>query len=52
VAEIADRVLLLEAGRVTAYDSPRGLCAATGATNLEDAISRLAHHSVPAEAQP
>ena len=33
VAEIADRVLLLEAGRVAAFDSPRGLCAATAAAN-------------------
>jgi len=52
VAEIADRVLLLEAGRVTAYDSPRGLCAATGAASLEEAITRLARHSAPAEVQP
>jgi ABC-type multidrug transport system ATPase subunit len=52
VAEVADRVLLLEAGRVTAFDSPRGLCAATGATNLEDAITRLAHHPAPVEARP
>jgi ABC-type Na+ transport system ATPase subunit NatA len=51
VAEIADRVLLLDAGRVTAYDSPRGLCAATGAANLEEAISRLARRSAPAEVQ-
>ena len=36
VAEIADRVLVLEAGRVTAFDSPRGLCAQTGASNLEE----------------
>src|SRR5271169_4467438 len=48
VAEIADRVLLLEAGRVAAFDSPRGLCAATGATTLEQAITRLARHSAPA----
>ena len=51
VAEIADRVLLLEAGRVTAFDSPRGLCAAAGAANLDDAIARLARPA-PAEAQP
>jgi ABC-2 type transport system ATP-binding protein len=51
VAEIADRVLLLEAGRVTAFDSPRGLCAATGAATLEDAIMRLARHSAPVESR-
>jgi hypothetical protein len=37
---------------VTAFDSPRGLCAAAGAANLEDAIMRLARHTAPAEAQP
>ena len=52
VAEIADRVLLLEAGRVTAFDSPRGLCVATGTTTLEDAITQLARHSAPAESRP
>ena len=52
VAEIADRVLLLEAGRVIAFDSPRGLCAAAGAVNLEDAISRLARHPALAELRP
>ena len=52
VAEIADRVLLLEAGRVTAFDSPRGLCVKTGTTNLEDAIARLARHSAPVELRP
>jgi ABC-2 type transport system ATP-binding protein len=52
VAEIADRVLLLDAGRVVAFDSPLDLCAATGATNLEAAISRLARQSTRAEAHP
>jgi len=52
VAEIADRVLLLEAGRVTAFDSPRGLCVKTGATNLEDAIARLARPPAPVESRP
>jgi ABC-2 type transport system ATP-binding protein len=52
VAEIADRVLLLEAGRITAFDSPRGLCSATGAANLEDAITRLAHQLAHAESRP
>lgn len=52
VAEIADRVLLLEAGRVTSFDSPRGLCAATGTATLEHAITHLARHSAPAESRP
>src|SRR5271155_3221824 len=52
VGEIADRVLLLEAGRVKAFDSPRGLCTATGAATLDDAITRLARQAVPAEPQP
>ena len=51
VAEIADRVLLLEAGRVTAFDSPRGLCVKTGASRLEDAITRLSIHPSPVESQ-
>jgi ABC-type multidrug transport system ATPase subunit len=49
VADIADRVLLLEAGRVAAFDSPRGLCATTGATTLEGAITRLARLPSPVE---
>jgi ABC-2 type transport system ATP-binding protein len=51
VAEIADRVLLLEAGRVTAFDSPRDLCVKTGASSLEDAITRLSRHPSPVESQ-
>jgi ABC-2 type transport system ATP-binding protein len=52
VAEIADRVLLLEAGRITAFDSPRGLCARTGAATLEGAIARMARHPAPAASRP
>ncbi len=51
VAEIADRVLLLEAGRVIAFDSPRGLCAATGTATLEQALMRLAQRTAPAGSQ-
>ncbi|MFZ0644096.1 MAG: ABC transporter ATP-binding protein [Candidatus Acidiferrales bacterium] len=51
VEQIADRVLLLEAGRITAFDSPRGLCAATRATTLEDAITRLARRTAPVQSQ-
>jgi ABC-type multidrug transport system ATPase subunit len=52
VEEIADRVILLEEGRITAFDSARALCAATGAKTFEEAISRLARHAVAAEARP
>ena len=52
VEEIADRVLLLDEGRVVACDSPRGLCAATGVATLEGAVARLIRHSAPAEALP
>jgi ABC-2 type transport system ATP-binding protein len=52
VEEIADRVVLLDQGRVIACDSPLGLCASTGTANLEGAISRLVRHSAPAEALP
>jgi ABC-type multidrug transport system ATPase subunit len=53
VEQIADRVILLEEGRIMAFDTPRGLCAAAGAATFEDAITRLARHVVPAvEARP
>jgi ABC-2 type transport system ATP-binding protein len=53
VEQMADRVILLEEGRIIASDSPRGLCAAAGAATFEDAITRLARHAVAAvEAQP
>jgi ABC-2 type transport system ATP-binding protein len=48
VEEVADRVLVLEHGRIVAYDTPRGLCAATNSQNFAEAITKLAHH--PAEA--
>jgi ABC-2 type transport system ATP-binding protein len=50
VEQIADRVVLMDAGRVIACDSPRGLCASANAPDLETAVSRLARHSVPADA--
>ncbi len=50
VEEIADRVLLLEQGRIIACDSPRALRASTGATTLEGAIARLARPPISAEA--
>jgi ABC-2 type transport system ATP-binding protein len=52
VEEIADRVVLLEAGQVLACDTPRGLRASTGAPTLEGAIRRLARRSLPSEALP
>jgi ABC-2 type transport system ATP-binding protein len=50
VEQIADRVVLLDAGRVIACDSPQGLCASANAPNLESAVATLARHSVPADA--
>jgi ABC-2 type transport system ATP-binding protein len=50
VEEIADRVILLEEGRIIACDSPRGLRTTTGAATFEGAISRLARHPASAEA--
>lgn len=50
VEEIADRVILLEQGRIIACDSPRGLRASTGATTLGGAIARLARPPISAEA--
>jgi ABC-2 type transport system ATP-binding protein len=44
VEEIADRIVLLEAGRMIACDTPRGLCSSTGTKTLEGAIRRLARH--------
>ena len=52
VEEIADRVVLLEAGRVLACDTPQGLRASTGAPTLEGAITRLARRPLPSEALP
>lgn len=51
VEEIADRVVLLDGGRVIACDSPRGLCSSTGTTSLEGAVSRLVGHAALAEAE-
>jgi hypothetical protein len=49
VAEIADRVLLLEAGRVKAFDFPRGLCAATGAGIISASYTILFKRGNPAK---
>jgi ABC-type multidrug transport system ATPase subunit len=50
VEEIADRVVLLDAGRVIACDSPRGLCASTNTATFAAAVSSLVRHSESAEA--
>src|ERR1700674_5046653 len=41
VEQLADRVVLLDKGRMLAWASPRGLRAATGAATLEEALERL-----------
>jgi ABC-2 type transport system ATP-binding protein len=41
VEQLADRVILLDRGRLVACDSPRGLRTATGSATLEEALERL-----------
>jgi ABC-2 type transport system ATP-binding protein len=41
VEEIADRVILLDGGRVIAFDTPRELCASTHTATLEAAVSSI-----------
>jgi ABC-2 type transport system ATP-binding protein len=50
VEEMADRVVLLDAGRVVAFDSPRALCASTRTPTLAAAISSLVRRPAQAEA--
>jgi ABC-type multidrug transport system ATPase subunit len=45
VEEIADRVILLDHGKLIAFDSAPRLRASTGATTLEAAVARLARPS-------
>ncbi len=52
VEELADRVALLEAGRLLAWDTPHGLRALTGAASLAQAVEKLARRAAPAEALP
>ena len=52
VEEIADRVVLLEGGRVIACESPRELCASTRTATLEAAVSTLLAHLAPVRRQP
>ena len=49
VEQLADRVALLDGGRLVACDSPRGLRAATGAATLEEALERLTCRGLFAE---
>jgi ABC-2 type transport system ATP-binding protein len=50
IEEIADRMILLDEGKVIACDTPQGLLAFTGAASLEGAIARLARHPATTEA--
>ena len=52
VEEIADRVVLLDRGKLIACDSPSRLRASTGAATLEGAIAHLVRPSPAAEALP
>ena len=52
VEEMADRVILLEEGRIIAFDSPRGLCAMAGAVTFEGAITHLARRAITADTRP
>jgi ABC-2 type transport system ATP-binding protein len=49
VEQLADRVALLDKGKLVACDSPRGLRAATGAATLEEALERLTPRAFLAE---
>lgn len=49
VDEIADRIVLLDHGKLVACESPRGLRASTGAPTLETAIARLTRPSASPE---
>ncbi|HMJ22961.1 MAG TPA: ABC transporter ATP-binding protein [Terriglobales bacterium] len=44
VEQLADRVILLDKGRLVSCDSPRGLRDATGSATLEEALERLTPH--------
>jgi len=49
VEEIADRVVLLDEGRVVANETPQGLCSAAQARTLDEAIGRLVRQPAHAE---
>jgi ABC-2 type transport system ATP-binding protein len=52
VEEIADRIVVLDQGRVVALDSPHVLVRSTGAGTLEGAITRLLRQFAPLEVRP
>jgi ABC-2 type transport system ATP-binding protein len=52
VEEIADRVVLLDHGKMIAWDSPAHLRATTGAATLEAAIGHLLRPAAPAGPAP
>jgi ABC-2 type transport system ATP-binding protein len=49
VEQLADRVILLDKGRLVACDSPQGLRDVTGAGTLEEALERLTPASFQTE---
>jgi ABC-2 type transport system ATP-binding protein len=51
VDEIADRIVLLDHGRLVAFESPHALRASTGTPTLEAAIARLTRPPSPPEAE-
>jgi len=52
VEEIADRVVLLDEGRVVANEPPQRLCSSAGARTLDEAIGRLVRQPAQAESLP
>lgn len=52
IEEIADRVIILEEGKVIASDTPDKIRAATASATFEKALSKLMRHTVHAEALP
>jgi ABC-2 type transport system ATP-binding protein len=51
VEEVADRMMLLDHGKLIAYESPARLRARAGATTLEDAIAHLTRAPAAVEAR-
>jgi ABC-type multidrug transport system ATPase subunit len=49
VEQLADLVILLDKGRLTACDSPQQLRDVTGASSLEEALERLTPPDLRAE---
>lgn len=52
IEEVADRVIVLDKGRVIASDSPGKLRAVTETPNLDKALSKLMRHATHAEVLP